>query len=120
MVVDGCVKHKPAYEMRISEWSSDVCSSDLVIPELGGDEQVFAFDAGLGDATADAYFVSIDGCGVDGSVADVQRCLDNRCGDVVLDLPYAQAYSRRAAAIVKRNVFLVDRHCVPSIRHCVR
>src|SRR3546814_18989710 len=28
----GCVfffKHKTAYEMRISDWSSDVCSSDL-------------------------------------------------------------------------------------------
>src|SRR3546814_7706940 len=24
------VKHKTAYEMRISDWSSDVCSSDLV------------------------------------------------------------------------------------------
>src|SRR3546814_4403034 len=24
-------KHKTAYEMRISDWSSDVCSSDLVI-----------------------------------------------------------------------------------------
>src|SRR3546814_6115763 len=22
-------KHRPAYEMRISDWSSDVCSSDL-------------------------------------------------------------------------------------------
>src|SRR3546814_3153163 len=25
-------KQKTAYEMRISDWSSDVCSSDLVIP----------------------------------------------------------------------------------------
>src|SRR3546814_3169525 len=25
-------KHKTAYEMRISDWSSDVCSSDLVSP----------------------------------------------------------------------------------------
>src|SRR3546814_16638376 len=25
-------KHKTAYEMRISDWSSDVCSSDLVEP----------------------------------------------------------------------------------------
>src|SRR3546814_455625 len=25
------VKHKPAYEMRISDWSSDVCSSDLIL-----------------------------------------------------------------------------------------
>src|SRR3546814_2339532 len=31
-----CFKQKTAYEMRISDWSSDVCSSDLVhqnIPE---------------------------------------------------------------------------------------
>src|SRR3546814_10733043 len=25
-------KQKTAYEMRISDWSSDVCSSDLVLP----------------------------------------------------------------------------------------
>src|SRR3546814_9722214 len=25
------VKQKPAYEMRISDWSSDVCSSDLAM-----------------------------------------------------------------------------------------
>src|SRR3546814_5591953 len=33
MVVSGCVfffKQKTAYEMRISDWSSDVCSSDLM------------------------------------------------------------------------------------------
>src|SRR3546814_1062917 len=27
-------KHKTAYEMRISEWSSDVCSSDLTLPNI--------------------------------------------------------------------------------------
>src|SRR3546814_18790146 len=30
------VKHKTAYEMRISDWSSDVCSSDL-LPQLRAD-----------------------------------------------------------------------------------
>src|SRR3546814_7875523 len=31
-----CVsKQKTAYEMRISDWSSDVCSSDLDIGDLG-------------------------------------------------------------------------------------
>src|SRR3546814_2655169 len=32
-------KQKPAYEMRISDWSSDVCSSDLIAraEELGYD-----------------------------------------------------------------------------------
>src|SRR3546814_7412491 len=39
-------KHKTAYEMRISDWSSDVCSSDLlsVIAELSrpnGNRRVF-------------------------------------------------------------------------------
>src|SRR3546814_1042529 len=28
------VKQKTAYEMRISDWSSDVCSSDLEEPEM--------------------------------------------------------------------------------------
>src|SRR3546814_3663750 len=48
-------KQKTAYEMRISDWSSDVCSSDLVgvvepEPELGG-----AVDAALvGGDHADA------------------------------------------------------------------
>src|SRR3546814_1620236 len=30
-------KQKTAYEMRISDWSSGVCSSDLVEPELAGE-----------------------------------------------------------------------------------
>src|SRR3546814_9781816 len=29
-------KQKTAYEMRISDWSSDVCSSDLVAPSRQG------------------------------------------------------------------------------------
>src|SRR3546814_9069055 len=31
MVVFFFCKHQTAYEIRISDWSSDVCSSDLVI-----------------------------------------------------------------------------------------
>src|SRR3546814_4519760 len=29
-------KQKTAYEMRISDWSSDVCSSDLLFPQFRG------------------------------------------------------------------------------------
>src|SRR3546814_2677253 len=29
-------KQKTAYEMRISDWSSDVCSSDLTLPRASG------------------------------------------------------------------------------------
>src|SRR3546814_4910879 len=42
-------KQKTAYEMRISDWSSDVCSSDLVIlmlaPETNGEVAVKAWEA---------------------------------------------------------------------------
>src|SRR3546814_3640904 len=37
MIVFFFFKQKTAYEMRISDWSSDVCSSDLPPPDLGGD-----------------------------------------------------------------------------------
>src|SRR3546814_15638121 len=39
MVLSSCVfffKQKTAYEMRISDWSSDVCSSDLLRDLCGG------------------------------------------------------------------------------------
>src|SRR3546814_1068024 len=32
VVIVFCLKQKTAYEMRISDWSSDVCSSDLADP----------------------------------------------------------------------------------------
>src|SRR3546814_4820758 len=38
------VKQKTAYEMRISDWSSDVCSSDLI--DVGGSQTLKAdYDA---------------------------------------------------------------------------
>src|SRR3546814_5071063 len=43
-------KQKTAYEMRISDWSSDVCSSDLGGVSVEGD-RVFA-TSGLGDVAA--------------------------------------------------------------------
>src|SRR3546814_6018628 len=32
-------KQKTAYEMRISDWSSDVCSSDLIVRKIGSEKQ---------------------------------------------------------------------------------
>src|SRR3546814_4987477 len=40
-----CFKQKTAYEMRISDWSSDVCSSDLTVIVTGG-------GSGIGRCTA--------------------------------------------------------------------
>src|SRR3546814_1030815 len=42
-------KQKTAYEMRISDWSSDVCSSDLLIPEWGGAQREYLAVAATGD-----------------------------------------------------------------------
>src|SRR3546814_9259689 len=48
-----CCKQKTAYEMRISDWRSDVCSSDLVArqrAELADGSQVVQPAAGHGGA----------------------------------------------------------------------
>src|SRR3546814_2376559 len=49
-------KQKTAYEMRISDWSSDVCSSDLALLD-GGLGHVFYLDvdAHHGDGVQDAF-----------------------------------------------------------------
>src|SRR3546814_2603372 len=53
-------KQKTAYEMRISDWSSDVCSSDLIGDELGAVVIVdpeYLQDAGIGQEGAGAALV---------------------------------------------------------------
>src|SRR3546814_11944234 len=46
-----CFKQKTAYEMRISDWSSDVCSSDLC---AGKDAARRADEAGVGEGALHA------------------------------------------------------------------
>src|SRR3546814_6132804 len=45
-----CFKQKTAYEMRISDWSSDVCSSDL--PRCDGDGGTMARAGSRGETRA--------------------------------------------------------------------
>src|SRR3546814_18527710 len=49
-----CFKQKTAYEMRISDWSSDVCSSDLSWAAPLGRADLSAFDAALAACSANA------------------------------------------------------------------
>src|SRR3546814_9264847 len=51
-------KQKTAYEMRISDWSSDVCSSDLVLQRPGRDDHLGARAVHL---DADAVELGVDG-----------------------------------------------------------
>src|SRR3546814_5452720 len=71
-------KQKTAYEMRISDWSSDVCSSDLLIlgPELGPGRVIIG---GLDRAVEDAPAPAVD------EQAEGQE------GDLVHRLPQQQA-----------------------------
>src|SRR3546814_2345060 len=65
------VKQKTAYEMRISDWSSDVCSSDLLDREIPfGD-----FHAGSA-VTVDAHRSQVD-------EMRVALCLDQRRQHIV-------------------------------------
>src|SRR3546814_4278859 len=45
-------KQKTAYEMRISDWSSDVCSSDLILTAWRGFRQSFGDHAQMADRHA--------------------------------------------------------------------
>src|SRR3546814_19742476 len=69
-MVVGCIvffcKQKTAYELRISDWSSDVCSSDLLLsefPQKAIDEAEAAAAAPLGSRQdlCDVPLVTIDG-----------------------------------------------------------
>src|SRR3546814_5063830 len=53
-------KQKTAYEMRISDWSSDVCSSDLdiAVPEFGAKSDTIT---GKGAATAIVFRANKNG-----------------------------------------------------------
>src|SRR3546814_8676542 len=60
-------KQKTAYEMRISDWSSDVCSSDLVVRRLhnaGTPLQCGALYDGINKLTATHHFKILREAGV--------------------------------------------------------
>src|SRR3546814_1935524 len=54
-------KQKTAYEMRISDWSSDVCSSDLLTPAISHIHPFRQQQIGQPDRGADEDFLDIAG-----------------------------------------------------------
>src|SRR3546814_8787088 len=67
-------KQKTAYEMRISDWSSDVCSSDLVEGDSARTGKALRKDAEAGKAT----FVSL--LGIDRARQQAQMLIDQAIG----------------------------------------
>src|SRR3546814_10459087 len=89
-------KQNMAYEMRISDWSSDVCSSDLALP-TGGTAVILA------DGTK-GYANYVDGV-VDGMVTAVNRLKANiDAGDLAkarAEYPVARVFYERIESDVE-------------------
>src|SRR3546814_20517635 len=77
-------KQKTAYEMRISDWSSDVCSSDLIAcgpaPALRRERQARFDDRGIADKPREAAEVrgSIEDIGITGARIGGEPALHQR------------------------------------------
>src|SRR3546814_17305675 len=89
-------KQKTAYEMRISDWSSDVCSSDLPAGLGEALERFAPCCAGIVDADVAALFArfefrreraaAFDGREVDRQADDLARIARFENGDTTLDI----------------------------------
>src|SRR5712691_1335151 len=61
-----------SFEAMIASLESGFVSV-VAVPELGGYEHVFAFEAAFAEGGANVWFVVVDPCGVDMTVAYLQR-----------------------------------------------
>src|SRR3546814_3494996 len=89
-------KKKTAYELRISDWSSDVCSSDLRAVR-GVVEGVLSDIGARGDAAVRELSVRFDGWDRDDyrlSDREKQDCLEQLSGQALKDIEFAQAQIR--------------------------
>src|SRR3546814_3353726 len=82
-------KQKTAYEMRISDWSSDVCSSDLGKSGDGGDTEPETpagchgrdWDVPIGDELSSSCSADRGEDGETDSTAELLACIEQRRGD---------------------------------------
>src|SRR3546814_2137167 len=86
-------KQKTAYEMRISDWSSDVCSSDLVPCGTTGESPTLGFEE---------HYRVIDCCieAAAGRVPVIAGCGSNDTATAIRHMRHAQAAGADAALIV--------------------
>src|SRR3546814_10257743 len=105
-------KQKTAYEMRISDWSSDVCSSDLrLIHERGRLAELKSARGGIDRLVNDVYaLLRVD---PDETVDDLiaAGCADGAFDRVAL-LRAVQAWASGTAAEQPKSKLLADRKSV--------
>src|SRR3546814_4082220 len=107
----GLFKQKTAYEMRISDWSSDVCSSDLTVQALARTEGS-RFDQKRGrsaladDRTAGRVERGCSGHGIDGCFRNVGLAgypVESSLGSASFAVSLWLGHERRAQAGRWRN-----------------
>src|SRR6218665_3022016 len=73
----------------------------VVIPQLRGDEQVFARYPGTCDCLPDTLFVVVDSGGVDVAIPEFERIEHHLCGLARVNLEYPQSQLRDGAAVIQ-------------------
>ena len=87
----------------------------VVVPQLGGDEQLLARDAAAGDRAPHTFLVAVDLGGVDVAVADLQGLAHHVFGNIRVHLPHAEAELGDRVAVVELQG-LVPGHVRQSFR----
>src|SRR3546814_9338731 len=112
------VKQKTAYEMRISDWSSDVCSSDLACTQLSSNT---AFRCGIRMSLRQVRKPHMKK--IDVTTAIAMRLVRIGAGPVAgFDVAYSMARSVcgcAAAAARSRHQNRFRAHC-PALSSCVQ
>src|SRR3546814_1319657 len=93
------LKQKTAYEMRISDWSSDVCSSDLQVDDWGrilslGEQQRLAFGRLLLAAPQAAFLDEATSAMDEGLEDAMYRLVREHLPDTVLQIGRASCRER--------------------------
>src|SRR3546814_8249756 len=77
-------KQKTAYDMRISDWSSDVCSSDLIIQSVPVWQLHILDQNGRGKATQQLATLGNRACGFHLVAAPAQRFSDDSADRLIV------------------------------------
>jgi hypothetical protein len=78
----------------------------VVVPEFGGDEQIFTPHGRRPDGAADPFLVAVHGGGIDQAVAGLDAPADDAHNLVIADLPDAEPELRDGPGVVHCH----DRH----------
>src|SRR3546814_8128473 len=129
MMIALCVfffKQKTAYEMRISDWSSDVCSSDLTVDyKIASDVKIYAdwgigfksggFNGGGTKAIVDGLFNQVFGSGI--NVSDVYKKEVNRSEEHTSELQSLMRISYAVFCLKKKTPKYNIKTSIHNMKH---